>query len=339
MSKQIGAYPREGLPVRDFLKIVKSKNPPDKGAIAKKLNKSGLYYTAKNLKGLKSQDGQHYDALVKVGAAGLHEPVDNSAQDPPWDSKSKQVTLQHNRIPGRMQMYAGHQGTEGHRLLGARTLYGADAFNSATGAKNGAQTSLQKDGHNRYLSRMESTMKKELAEKADESPNDGLAVAKEAYTYKDGEAQPVKGKGSAEWFLVDWDKLSKKGESPHQAIMQAMNAYQPPSKNTDLLANAKTRGQKQLIENKPLDIRTDFYSVAARQKGKVYKWPQPQGASTAHLREPLVSELKLNRSKRSYKLPSLAHTKKVNQKKFQLAILQRQLAQLQRDLWSARHKN
>ena len=291
MVKQVSLtqYPRRGLPVRDFIRQIKSKRPPDEGKLASQLNRAGIYYTTKH--GNYKQGNKHFDALVKVGAAGLKEPASGKAEDPAYDAKKGTATLGHNRIPGRMNMYAGHQGLNTHRLLGARTLYGDDAFNGGRvkGGKQGSIDPNDPGGKNRYINSMEKATKSELAKQANADGNDGLAVAKGAYTYKmdkDGggtsQRQLAKGDGSAEWFLVNWDERNKQGATPHQQIMQAMMRHQVPEHS-----NKEGRKAHLIDPSKRLDVYSDMFTLG-QGGGKHLTWPQPGTAQAARLAQPYV---------------------------------------------------
>ncbi len=364
---KVSAYPKKGVPVRDFLKQIKAtkvttERGQDKSQVhtdlASRLNQSGLYYTAKELKGGIKQDGKHFDAMVKVGAAGLNEPVAGKKDDDGKGPKG-QVTMAHNRIPGRMSMYVGHQGIDNHKLLGARTLHGKDAFNKGV-VTDGAQKSTNVvDGkrHNRYIDGMEKTMKEQLNREAEMSKSDGLAIAEGAYTFKDEEdGQLAQGKGTAEWFLVDWDdKVGDTGKTPHQAVMSAMGKYQPPTHNEDQpktgMRDAKRPGKfddmvaqgddkgatsygKALKPHKPLDIKTNLYSIQQNDRGPKLQWQQPRG-KTFESRAPTVVEVDPTQMASTRKHGS----RDTSTAKADLQELQRQLKAAQQRLWKSRGNN
>ncbi len=336
------AYPAKGVPLRDIIKQVKNRDPQ-----ATKLNHPGLYYFSKELRGSSKQDGD-FDAQIKIGAAGLKEPP--KSDDPEFKSRGGQLTLAHNRIPGRLQMYAGHQGVINGRLLGARTLEGKDAFNSARAQKEGTQSSLRKKaGVNRYLEGMESTAKQILADEADKDPFDGLATAQGAYTYKpkkgaEGETEEqelARGHGSAEYFLVDWDQKNAQGETPHQVVRRALNAYQPPQQNEDTEETAPKRPRREtkpssmhhghhierdvtpIETGKDIDVRTNLYSVAEGADGtsKVEPWSE-QTVTGPRTRSGLVRD----------------NTHAVQTEKRKLQTLHRQTRAQELAVWRARNQ-
>ena len=341
----ITQYPRKGLPVRDFLKAIKSKNPPDRGELAKKLNKAGLYYTAKNKAGHSSafedESGNRFDALVKIGAAGLKEPEEGGARDPPYNARTSKAVMAHNRIPGRMSMYAGHQGTDTHKLMGARTLYGDHAFNKGK-HQPGVQRSTTAKGHNRYLEAMEKAAKKELNEQAEKDVDDGLAVAKKAYTYvqdEDNEEHLAVGDNTAEWFLVDWDKLDDKGRSPHQAVMAALNKYQLPTRNQDTRGDGPAgntrRGGNTLDPNKKLQVFSDTF-VTGEGSGRERRWPQPR-AEDAMIAPPFVQKVGLRTTRQERYTPQTGAAKAATDRaKDEVERLEEQMRQARARLWQKR---
>ena len=217
--KRLDPYPNKGTNIRQFLKTFKLQ-PGTPGAMTiddrKSVNEGGLYYLAGDLPKEK-REGIHegFDEQVKVGAAGLKS---NKKQDADVNWNSRTASMPRNKLPGRLQMYAGHQGATPWRVLQVRNMaYG----------KRGKL--------NKNVDDSEKAMKGKMEELA--KHHEGIKVTKEAYTYnadkETGESQLTPGV-IPEWYMVDWDKRNVPGAedkntyTPHQAIGLAMAAHTMP---------------------------------------------------------------------------------------------------------------
>lgn len=250
MIKRLNPYPNKGTNLRQFLKTYKKK-PGTSGAMTakdrKSVNEGGLYYLAGDLPKAK-REGIHegFDEQVKVGAAGIKS---NKKQDEDEDWNSKKATLPRNKLPGRLEMYAGHHGATPWRVLQIR--------NMAYGKEKRVNVNV---------SESEKAMKSKMKDLA--KNHEGIKVTKEAYTYnvdkEKGEEQLTKGV-VPEWYMVDWDKRNVPGPkdpntyTPHQAIGQAMATHTMPKghhsnqyevNDSKLLPIAKHPGYKRVSKQK-----------------------------------------------------------------------------------------
>lgn len=196
-------YPSKGSNLRDFLKAY--KNNEDEAV--KVGYKPGLYYFSGELPPrFKRGEFAGFDNQVKIGAAGLK--ATRNDKDAEWNASKD--SMPRNRLAGRLQMYAGHQGVSNPRLLGVRTMtYGNTV-----------------DGKSRNVAESEEQMKQvmtALSRKPENGGHPGIKGGEEhAYTGSmDNRGNFTYAKGNPEWFMVDWDQ-EHNGVTTHQAIMSAM---------------------------------------------------------------------------------------------------------------------
>ena len=222
MAPQIGPYPKRGVDLRNFIKTVKTRNRSQYERV-KAVNKGGLYYFSKTLQpnetkkllkdaAMKKSVVQGADAQVKIGAAGLKGKSKNADGD--FKAKGTDV-MARNRIPGRLQMYVGHQGMANPKLHGVRSMPYGKVINNK----------------NSNIDESEKAMKKamaSLARPASQGGHPGVDVANQAYTLDADSAMEEQERAKKEWYVVDWDETHpQSGVSTHQAITSAMNKWQP----------------------------------------------------------------------------------------------------------------
>jgi len=224
MPEKIGAYPKRGVDLRNFIKSVKTQNT-DKELYEKVkwANKGGLYYFSKGLQPsetkrlgkdplLKNSVKVGADAQVKIGAAGLKGKSKKGDED---YRKGASNMMARNKIPGRLQMYVGHQGIANPKLHGIRTMPYGKVVN----------------GKNSNIDESEKAMKRvmaNLARPSSQGGHPGVDVANQAYTLDEGNSQEQQKREKKEWYVVDWDeKHPRTGVSTHQAITMAMGQWQP----------------------------------------------------------------------------------------------------------------
>jgi len=225
MVKSINPYPNKGTNIRQFLKTFKNK-PGTKDSMTtadrKSVNEGGLYYLSGDLPKEKREGiPEGFDAQVKIGAAGIRARSDQD-EDSSWNAKK--TAMARNKLPGRLQMYAGHQGATPWKVQEVRNM----AYNKQKKGKGKAYV-------NKNVDDSERAMKSKMKDVARD--HEGVKVTKESYTWNDdketGESQLTAGV-VPEWYLVDWDKRNVPGKNdkntytPHQAISQAMASHKMP---------------------------------------------------------------------------------------------------------------